>query len=83
MKKIKFISIFLIIMFCISGFSSVKAAEIQNDSISIEKTITNYVSFETDEGGEINLKISNIVVFGSPINFSYVLYYITNFTSCK
>ena len=34
--------------------------EIQNDSISIEKTITNYVSFESDEGGEINLKISNI-----------------------
>lgn len=34
--------------------------EIQNDSISIEKIITNYVSFESDEGGEINLKISNI-----------------------
>lgn len=60
MKKIRFISYILIIMFFISGFSSVKAAEIQNDSISIEKTITNYVSFESDEGGEINLKISNI-----------------------
>lgn len=60
MKKIRFISAFLIIIFLMSVFSSVKAVETQNDNISIEKTITNYVSFESSEGGEINFKISNI-----------------------
>ena len=49
MKKIKFISIFLIIMFCISGFSNVKAAELKTKLDIIQKSAdTKYL--ENDQG---------------------------------
>ena len=53
----KYFSIFITIILILGMCLNVNAT---NEDINIEKTVTNYERFESENGGEVMLKISGI-----------------------